>query len=181
MVMHGHAQQFIILTWKIKSHSLIGDKPGLPYKIHSKSSFYQSVTTVLKNLIMKFSVVLLAVALALVLIPGAEADGNGSKCRKDSQCDSNHCCGVWPFKRCRECCKDSHCPSTQLCKYEMIKYFSQNQHLIFLSETENVLINQSVLEDLSQLRLESSVRRTETAPVEDVVDRLGTGSVKNAA
>ena len=130
---------------------------------------------------MKLSVVLLAVVLDLVLIPGAEADGNGSKCRKDSQCDSNHCCGVWPFKRCRECCKDSHCPSTQLCKYEMIKYFSQNQHLIFLSETENVLINQSVLEDLSQLRLESSVRRTETAPVEDVVDRLGTGSVKNAA
>ena len=42
---------------------------------------------------------------------------NGDKCRKDSQCDSGNCCGVWPFKRCRECCKDSDCPSGQNCKY----------------------------------------------------------------
>merc|ERR1712212_653055 len=41
---------------------------------------------------------------------------NGGKCRRDSQCDSGNCCGVWPFKRCRECCKDSHCPTGQNCK-----------------------------------------------------------------
>merc|ERR1719429_156281 len=101
---------------------------------------------------MKFSVVLLAVALALVVIPGAEADGNGSKCRKDSHCPSTQlcknrkcvdkpistggsepaeigefckkdgdcasgrCCGMFGNKKCQECCMNRHCSGTQVCK-----------------------------------------------------------------
>ena len=42
---------------------------------------------------------------------------NGKSCVPDSDCASGHCCGVVPFKKCRECCKDSHCPSGQNCKY----------------------------------------------------------------
>ena len=40
---------------------------------------------------------------------------NGSSCNPDSDCESGHCCGVWPFKRCRECCKDSHCEDMKFC------------------------------------------------------------------
>ena len=38
---------------------------------------------------------------------------NGRSCIPDSDCASGHCCGVWPFKRCRECCIDSHCPANE--------------------------------------------------------------------
>ena len=58
---------------------------------------------------------------------------NGDKCRKDSQCDSGNCCGVWPFKRCRECCKDSDCPSGQNCKYVRI-FYSHTLKSYFLSK-----------------------------------------------
>ena len=40
---------------------------------------------------------------------------NGKSCVPDSDCASGHCCGVWPFKRCRECCKDFHCGSNKFC------------------------------------------------------------------
>ena len=40
---------------------------------------------------------------------------NGKSCIPDSDCASGHCCGVWPFKRCRDCCQDSHCTSDKFC------------------------------------------------------------------
>ena len=40
---------------------------------------------------------------------------NGKSCGPDSDCASGHCCGVWPFKRCRECCKDPHCSGGKFC------------------------------------------------------------------
>ena len=40
---------------------------------------------------------------------------NGKSCGPDSDCASGHCCGMWPFKRCRECCKDPHCTGGKFC------------------------------------------------------------------
>ena len=40
---------------------------------------------------------------------------NGASCGCSSDCKSGNCCGVWPFKRCRECCKNSHCDGNQIC------------------------------------------------------------------
>ena len=67
---------------------------------------------------------LVAVVLISSFILQAEAKGNGSKCRKNSQCDSGNCCGVWPFKRCRQCCQDSDCPGNENCKYVVMLHFS---------------------------------------------------------
>lgn len=54
--------------------------------------------------------------LVIVMAIDVEGKGNGSGCRKSSQCDSGNCCGVWPFKKCRECCTDSDCSAGQNCR-----------------------------------------------------------------
>ena len=41
---------------------------------------------------------------------------NAQGCGRSSDCASGHCCGVWPFKKCRECCRDSHCGQNKFCK-----------------------------------------------------------------
>ena len=78
---------------------------------------------------------------------------NGGKCRRDSQCDSGNCCGVWPFKRCRECCKDSDCPSGSNCKYVKfviilieierdilcLRVYQSDTNSLFALEIENAL------------------------------------------
>ena len=60
---------------------------------------------------------LVAIVLISSFILQAEAGrSNGRGCRKNSQCNSGNCCGVWPLKKCRECCQDSDCPAGQNCK-----------------------------------------------------------------
>ena len=66
----------------------------------------------------------LVICILLILLENhVSGSPNGGNCRRDSQCDSGNCCGVWPFKRCRECCKDSDCPSGSNCKYELSIFF----------------------------------------------------------
>merc|ERR1712179_755732 len=67
---------------------------------------------------MKLSV-LLVFSVSSLLLLGPTTQGkksNGKSCTKDAQCDSENCCGVWPFKRCRECCNDDDCSAEEYCK-----------------------------------------------------------------
>ena len=42
----------------------------------------------------------------------------GDKCKENWDCKDGRCCGIWPFKKCGECCKNKHCLAHQKCKYE---------------------------------------------------------------
>ena len=53
---------------------------------------------------------------------------NNANRSKDSQCKSGHCCGVWPFKRCRACCDSSHWTAVRF------------EHLAFCSTSHTMFI-----------------------------------------
>ena len=40
---------------------------------------------------------------------GGDGNPNGIRCKSNCECENGVCCGVWPNKKCRDCCDDQHC------------------------------------------------------------------------
>ena len=61
---------------------------------------------------------LIALIVVLVMDQHNQVEGQdlaiGQRCRRDSQCASDNCCG-FPLRRCWECCRDRDCDDGEKC------------------------------------------------------------------